>query len=474
MGPGREQADRHSPPPSFSSGRTGGRFAPPDIDGCLLHVAHQVGVQRLAAGADLFSRAEQVLAADLQPVDAQPAGHLVQLRLPDPLQVGGAEGAVGAGRSCVGVDAVSLHRHRPPAVRAGGGVAGRGGDPGSVVRVRAGVQPGLALPAEQGPVGRGRGTHPGGHAVPPGGDHRLVHRVEDPHRAAGLAGDGRGQRLHLGVGLAAEAAAEERHDDPHLVERQPEQHGDLLADQERVLAGGPQGQLAAVPVRDRGVGLHRVLVDGREGVLPLDDHGGVREGAAGIAAPERVAVAGVAIGVGQVTKTVRAARPGPVLVDQRGVRGERRFERGRDREFVVGHVDERDRGVGRGLGLGRDHGDRLAQEPDLAQGHDRPVAQRVAVVGIDVGQVRGGEHGHYAGGGLRGLGADRGDPGVGHLAVQDRAVEHAGQPEVAGVFGLAGELEPAVGAFHALPYGGSCGRHPWPPRSSVSESRIET
>src|SRR2546429_4476432 len=28
---------------------------------------------------------------------------------------------------------------------------------------------------------------------------------------------------------------------------------------------------------------------------------------------------------------------------------------------------------GRGLGLGRDHGDRLAQEPDLAQGHHRPA-----------------------------------------------------------------------------------------------------
>ena len=455
-------------------GRTGGRFAPSDGGRRLLHVADQVGVQRLAAGADLLPRAEQVPAADLQPVQRQPAGHLVQLRLPDPLQVGGAEGAVGAGRAGVGVDAVRLHLHRLPAVRAGGGVAGRGGDPGAVVRVRAGVQPGLALPAEQGPVGRGRGAHPGGHVVPPGRDHRLVHRVEDPDRAAGLARDGRGQRLHLGVGLAAEAAAEERHDDPHLVQRQPEQRGDLLPDQERVLAGGPQGQLAAVPVRDRGVGLHRVLVDGREGVLPLDHHGGVFEGAAGIAAPERVAVAGVAVGVGQVAKTVRAARPGPLLVDQRGVRGERRLERGRDREFVVLDVDERDRGVGRGLGFGRDHGDRLAQEPDLAQGHDRPVPQRVAVVGIDVGQVVAGQDGDHAVGLLRGGGVDAPDPGVRHRAVQDRAVEHAGQPEVAGVFGLAGELQPAVGAFHALTYGGPDGGHSRPPRSSVSESRIET
>ena len=29
--------------------------------------------------------------------------------------------------------------------------------------------------------------------------------------------------------------------------------------------------------------------------------------------------------------------------------------------------------------------DRLAQEPGLTDGHDRPVPQRVAIVGIDVG-----------------------------------------------------------------------------------------
>ena len=70
---------------------------------------------------------------------------------------------------------------------------------------------------------------------------------------------------------------------------------------------------------------------------------------------------------------MRAARPGSLLVDQGGVGGERRLERGRDRELVVCHVDERDGGVGRGLGLRRDHGDRLAEEADLAQGHHRAV-----------------------------------------------------------------------------------------------------
>ena len=452
-------------------------FGPPDRGGGLFYVADQVGVEGLAAGTDLLPRPQQVAAADLQPVHAQPAGHLVQLRLPDPLQVGGAERAVGAGRPGVGVDAVRPHLDRLPAVGARGGVAGRGRDPGAVVGVRAGVQPGLCRAAEDGAVGGGRGAHPAGHVVPPGGDHRLVDPVEDPHRAPGLARDGRGQRLHLGVGLAAEAAAEERHDHLDQVQRQPEQRRDLLSDQERVLAGGPQGQLAAVPVRDRGVRLHRVLVDGGEGVLALDHHRRLGEGAVDVAAAERVAVADVAFGVRERAQAVRAAWAAGLLVDQRGFRGKRFVEAGRDGQLVVLDGDAGDREVGGGLGLRRDHRDRLAGEPDLADGHDRAVPQRVAVVGIQVGQVLGSEDGDHAVEFFRRRGVDGGDPGVRHRAVQDRAVEHAGQPDVAGEFGLPGQLEPAVGALHALSDGAFSARphdaHWSAPRISVSESRID-
>ncbi len=251
-----------------------------------------------------------------------------------------------------------------------------------------------------------------------------------------------------------------------------------------MLAGGPQGQLAAVPVRDRGVRLHRVLVDGGEGVLALDHHRGLGKGALDVAAAERVAVADVALPIGELPQAVRAARPRGLLVDQRGALGEGGLQRGRDRQLVVLDVDVRDRGVGGGLGLRRDHRDRLAGEPDLADGHDRTVAQRVAVVGIQVGQVLPGEDGDHAVELFRRRGVDGPDPGVCDRAVQDRAVEHAGQPDVAGEFGLAGQLEPAVGALHALPddafsagpddaFAGADHVHWLSPRISVSESRID-
>ena len=268
----------------------------------------------------------------------------------------------------------------------------------------------------------------------------------------------------------------------HLVQRQPEQHRDLLPDQERVLARGPQGQLAALPVRDRGVGLHRVLVDGREGVLALDDHRGVREGLADLAAAERVAVADVAVGVGQVAEAVCGAGTGPLLVDQGRVRGQGGVHAGRDRQFFVLGVDQGDGGLGGGLGLGRDDGDRLAYETDLAEGHDRAVAQGVAVVRVEVRQVGAGQDGDHAVGPLGRRGVHRADPGVSQGAVQDRRVEHAGELDVAGELGLAGELERAVGTLDAAAHGtrgagwdgGGRGAHAVSSRVSVRASRRET
>ena len=91
--------------------------------------------------------------------------------------------------------------------------------------------------------------------------------------------------------------------------------------------------------------------------------------------------------------------------------------------------------------------------------------------------ILGSEDGDHAVEFFRRRGVDGGDPGVRHRAVQDRAVEHAGQPDVAGEFCLPGQLEPAVGALHALSDDAFSARphdaHRSAPRISVSESRID-
>jgi hypothetical protein len=121
------------------------RLGPADGGSDLLDVADEVGVERLAARADLLARGAQVLAAHVERIEAGPARDLVDLRLADPLQVRGAEGAVGAGGREIRVDAGCIDAVGGPAVRPGSGVAAGGDDTRAVVGVRAGVEQALAV-----------------------------------------------------------------------------------------------------------------------------------------------------------------------------------------------------------------------------------------------------------------------------------------------------------------------------------------
>ena len=183
---------------------------------------------------------QQVAAPELERVEAGAPRDLVDLRLADPLQVACPEGPVGAGGRGAGVHAVAVHADGPPAVGPRRGVAGGGADARAVVRVRARVEVEADLAREQRAVRARAGAHPGAHAVAARREHRLRDAVLNPHRPPRVAGERRRDRLHLGVRLRAEPAAEVGHDHAHRVERHAEQVGDLGADEERVLAGRPQ------------------------------------------------------------------------------------------------------------------------------------------------------------------------------------------------------------------------------------------
>ncbi len=128
-----------------------------------------------------------------------------------------------------------------------------------------------------------------------GGDHRLIDAVGNAHGTASYTRQGRGDRLHLGIGLAAEAAAEIRDDYLDCPDREGEEVGKLGADEEGMLAGGPDGEIVlVVPTRDRRVWLQGVLEDRGEGVFALDDNIGGGEDLFNVAAGEGVVVADVA------------------------------------------------------------------------------------------------------------------------------------------------------------------------------------
>ena len=89
-----------------------------------------------------------------------------------------------------------------------------------------------------------------------------------------LGGD---ERVLAGMVLRAEAAAHVVADDPHVVLRDPELLGGLLAHAPDELRGGVQVEDVPFPLADRLVRLHRVVQDGLRPVLGLDHDVGLGE-----------------------------------------------------------------------------------------------------------------------------------------------------------------------------------------------------
>ncbi len=82
----------------------------------------------------------------------------------------------------------------------------------------------------------------------------------------------------------AERAADERGDDPDVVGRDTERLGVVVARVVDALHFVPHGELVAVPGRDGGRDLHRVVVVARDAVGALDGHRRVGQRGVGVAA----------------------------------------------------------------------------------------------------------------------------------------------------------------------------------------------
>ena len=418
------------------------RLIPTDRGGSRLNISDEIGVQRLpgAVRADGLAREDEAAAAQLERVDPGAARDLVQLGLADPLQVRRAERAVGPRRGRVAVHAVALHVDGIEAIGPGSGVGAGRDDARAVVGVGAGVHLEAHLAREQRAVGRRARAHPRAHAVAARGDHRLLDAVDDPHRPPRLARQRDGQRLHLRVGLRSEAAAEVGDDDPHGADRHPEEVRDLGLHEERVLAVGPQRDPVTVMVRDRRVRLHRVLVDRGEGVGALDHDRRPRGRLLEIPGVDQMAVADVAAALAELAEAVEEPDLRAALVQRRRLRRERLLDRAEHRQQLVGDLDRAHRRLRRRLVRGGDGSHRLAREAHAVDRDDRAILDRMAVIGLDVVEVGGGEdRGHPLHRERRG-GVDGEDPRMRVRAAQDLAVEHPRHLHVTDVLGLAAQL----------------------------------
>lgn len=281
-------------------------------------------------------------------------------------------------------------------------------------------------------------VEPGGVAVDMA-EEGLEPVVDDFDGLAGAQREQTGVDLHREILPAAEGAADpgERHAD--LVLGQAEDGGDLPEVGVEPLGGDVQLDPAVLGGHgEAGLRAEERLVLHAEDVVARDDHVGALGGLRGVAPHDRLAVDDVRV------RDVAAVVVGPVLVDQRRVRGRRRRLVGDERQLRVVDPDLR-RGAARGLGVvGGDEGDRFAVVTDLAVGEDGGVPH-LQTVGLDGrGEVLVGEYGVHARGGEGLGGVDGPDLGVGLGGAQRVAPQHVLVPQVRGVGELALDLEGAV------------------------------
>ena len=317
-------------------------------------------------------------------------------------------------------------------------------------------EPGRVLAGLRGPVERAVvGQHPGPQgqdpAVPGRGDltvhvvvtgerggHQVLRPVLDPlHRLAGHHGGDHGaevSRVHRD--LVAEPAADIRGDDPDLVLGQPGHQRVQGAVRVRCLRGRPHRQLPGdrVHLGHRTAGLQRRGVRARVEHVLGDHHVCGREG--------RVGGGPVP---GRPVEDVVVPLAGHVVADQRGARVQGPGRVHDHWQRLVFHTDQLERVPGGVTVLGDDERHLLALEPDLVGGqHGLDVAGEGGHPGqLPLLEHLAGDDGPDPGVGQRGGGVHAHDAGVGQRAAQDRAVQHAGPPDVVHERALAAQ-EPGV------------------------------
>src|SRR3990170_626953 len=231
-----------------------------------------------------IARGRGVPEPQVERVHGERAGHLVHLGFQGEGRLDGAGSTVGAVARLVGQHLVAADVHVGQAVAA---AEHQAGDAEGRARIGAGVEDDARLerrqPAVLGDAGleledaRGRG----------GGRQELLgareHERDGPpesHR------ERRGERLEEDE-LAAEAAAERRRDDAHLVLGQAERFRHLGARVEERLGGGPHGDAAErVHLRHGRARLEVALVDDARAVGALDDEMRLGEALGYVAAGE--------------------------------------------------------------------------------------------------------------------------------------------------------------------------------------------
>ena len=261
---------------------------------------------------------------------------------------------------------------------------------------------------------------------------RLLAAPDHARRTPGEGDDDPEVGLDGHVLLAAEAAADVRGDQPHLVVGELEDPGDVAEVLDHLGRGADRDHPVGVAPGDARLGLEVGVVDELGLVLALDHRVGARQ--------RRLDLALLELPVGEQVAA---------LVELGGVGVERVLGVVDHRQRLVVDLDQVDGGERRVLGLGGDERDRLAVvADDLVGEHVRACLQRPDLerlpgdvdpdgVAGNVGRRVDGDDAVEA---LGGRGVDAGEPGVRVVGALEPRVQHPRQREVGGVDRAPGHL----------------------------------
>ncbi len=255
-----------------------------------------------------------------------------------------------------------------------------------------------------------------------GREERLLPRVDELHRAAGLPREEREEDLDGDVLLAPERAADHRPADAHLVLRYAEGAGDRAEVLDHLRGDADVDHALFVDPRDAGVRLEVGVLDERHPERVLDDQVGFGHAGLEVALADRVPA-------DDVVRLEQDRRP-----------GRHRLFRIEDRgQVLVLDLDPAERLLGEGDRLRGDERDRLADVADRLERQDRRVragahcaAGLAGQVGVQLRafDVLAGEHARDAGQRpcLRDVESD--DPRVRPAAPKHLDVEHVRHREI--------------------------------------------
>ncbi len=379
--------------------------------------------------------------AELTAILPEREGHMVHVPFEGEDQVGAAHAAEGAGGRRVGVhrSGPDAHLARPvdrPEHEHRDARQERGVD-----RVGPAVEEHVDVVRNDLTVGRQRGADRHRGVLPTRcGEQVFLARVHQLHRPSGAFGQHPRIRLETDVELGTEASSDVVADHPHGRLGDAQGLGDPIADVEGKLVGHVDRVPAAFERGERHLGLEVGLVLARSVVGVLDD--GVR-GCERLVHTSRVGDHLRQHVAGPVPAIADRAELGPSRVHGTRVCCSRLVEVGERRERI--DLDHDGGGGGRRLGgrVGHDGGERLALVGHVLVGEQRHVEQGDA--GALVGHVRrrhDAVHTRHVHGSRR---VDRHDPPRRDRRSHQPGVQHARQPVIDPVDGLATHLAGGVG-----------------------------